>query len=38
MVADHVIQDRWLEGGGGEGGILGEDDSRGKKKGDTSYG
>lgn len=38
MVADRVVQERWLEGGGGNGGILGEDDSRGKKKGDTSYG
>lgn len=38
MAADHVVQERWLEGGGRDGGLLGEDNSRKKEKRGSSNG
>ena len=32
MAADHVVQEKWLEGGGGAGGAFGERMTQGRKK------
>lgn len=37
MAADCVVQ-KWLGDGAGDGGVLGEDDSRKKRNADTSNG